>query len=457
MDMPNAQGPNVEHLESQKQSRDVIDLPMLVMEYIFAHFSYFEVLQFRLISRYWDEAIRGKCYFTLWVSHSIYPFYIWTTVAYVAKADDVFLHNLTNHNLQWVAVKEQIEDFTQSHENIASSSKKVKTRCIPKMSPRYHHSSVYVNESMYVFGGCISPSTAYNDLWRFDMNSKKWNRIIAAGTLPLPRLFCSFTYYECYEALLTDQPKQYIVLFGGFLFDEKLDVKDRLLSTIHLFDIAHNRWSLISTEGQIQLKSGNHSAVIIGDELVVFNGLRMVDQQEVDCNEVYVFDLKKRIWSQQKTSITSHCPFVRTTMESYRNQSFLRRKTVQTPFALDPHNILYICGCNTNVLFIAAFLLTRKSCTDQSCYLCQGKSSSQQQMSTQKESDWEWMQVDISIVGLDFEFTYGAEFCKVSFSLSCTQEANLNLYILDWRYVGIFDCERRGYSSEDSYDIGIIG
>ena len=34
-------------------------LPNLVMEYILAHFSYHEILQFRLISRHWDETIQG--------------------------------------------------------------------------------------------------------------------------------------------------------------------------------------------------------------------------------------------------------------------------------------------------------------------------------------------------------------------------------------------------------------
>ena len=315
--------------------------------------------------------------------------------------------------MQWVAVKEQIEDFTQTFEAVASSSKKPKSRCIPKMSPRYHHSSCYVDGSMYVFGGCISPSTAYNDLWRFDMNTKKWNRIIAAGTLPLPRLFGSFTYYECRDPLTNDL-EQYIVLFGGFLFDEKLDVKDRLLSTIHFFDIRKNRWILISIEGEIHLKSGHHSAVIIGHELIVFNGLRMVGQQEVDSNKVYVFDLKRHLWSHQKTSNASYCPFVRTTLESYRNQSSIRRKVVQTPFALDSHNILYICGCNTNVLFIAAFLLKRAYCTDESCHLCINKQT-QPNISEQCEPRWEWVQVDISRIGLDFEFTYGGEFCKVCF------------------------------------------
>ena len=347
------------------------------------------------------------------------------------KADDAFEHNLANHNVQWVAVKEQIEDFTQSFVNLASSSKKAKSRCVLKMSPRYHHSSCYVDDSMYIFGGCISPSTAYNDLWRFDMNSKKWHRIIAEGTLPLPRLFGSFTYYE-YRDPISGELEQNIVLFGGFLFDEKFDVKERLLSTIHFFDIRKNRWTLVPIEGEIQLKSGNHSAVIIGHELIVFNGLRMVGQIEVDSNKVYVFNLKKSIWHLQNTSITAYCPFIRTTMESYRNHSYIKRKMVQTPFALDSHNILYICGCNTNVLFIAAFLLKRAYCTDQNCQMCKDKQ--EQSVTEQSGPLWEWIQVDISKIGLDFEFTYGGEFCKVCFNLPFSISINLKFYFRSVTY-----------------------
>lgn len=53
--------------DGQQQQQNLVilprsfpDLPMIVMEYILAHFSYFEVLQFRLVSTFWDDMIRGK-------------------------------------------------------------------------------------------------------------------------------------------------------------------------------------------------------------------------------------------------------------------------------------------------------------------------------------------------------------------------------------------------------------
>ena len=329
-------------------------------------------------------------------------------------------------------MKEVIKDFKQPSEEVApinrnSSSNLLKKPIVPKMSPRYHHCACYLNDSMYIFGGCIAPNTAYNDLWRFDMTSKHWTRIIAAGTPPLPRIFCSFTPYETVDEA-TGERRQYIVLFGGFLFDENLATRDRLLWNIHLYDIAENRWTqlpigpLVEEEGsksnqqnqnpnqnqqpcqsqqqQLLLRSGNHSAVVIGDELIVFNGLRYVStlgsgpastlESEVPCNHVYAFHLREHCWRRvdgcpadqpghhhrvsPRKSV--RCPLhfdIRSTLEATQPMCTRRKAATQTPVALDAHHILYICGCSSNVLFIGAFLLTRERCHQSDCELCQKK------------------------------------------------------------------------------------
>lgn len=322
-------------------------------------------------------------------------------------------------------MKEVIKDFKQPSEEVApisrsSSSNLLKKPIVPKMSPRYHHCACYLNDSMYIFGGCIAPNTAYNDLWRFDMTSKHWTRIIAAGTPPLPRIFCSFTPYETADEA-TGERRQYIVLFGGFLFDENLATRDRLLWNIHLYDIAENRWTqlpigpLVEEEGksnpnqqhqqqppqsqqqqQLLLRSGNHSAVVIGDELIVFNGLRYVStlgggpfsqESEVPCNHVYAFHLREHCWRRvdgcpadqpghhhrvsPRKSV--RCPLhfdIRSTLEATQPMCTRRKAATQTPVALDAHHILYICGCSSNVLFIGAFLLTRERCHQSNCELC---------------------------------------------------------------------------------------
>ena len=49
------------------------------------------------------------------------------------------------------------------------------------ITERYSHSACYYNKSLYVFGGCTSSSTTFNDLWRFDLCSLQWIRPLALG------------------------------------------------------------------------------------------------------------------------------------------------------------------------------------------------------------------------------------------------------------------------------------
>jgi hypothetical protein len=51
------------------------------------------------------------------------------------------------------------------------------------ITERYSHCACYFDKdkAMYVFGGCTSPSTTFNDLWRFDLTPKQWIRPLAMG------------------------------------------------------------------------------------------------------------------------------------------------------------------------------------------------------------------------------------------------------------------------------------
>ena len=48
--------------------------------------------------------------------------------------------------------------------------------------PPFSHSAVYddASLSMYVFGGCTSASTTFNDLWRLDLTNR-WGRMFPLG------------------------------------------------------------------------------------------------------------------------------------------------------------------------------------------------------------------------------------------------------------------------------------
>ena len=52
--------------------------------------------------------------------------------------------------------------------------------------PRSLHSTVLINEKIYLFGG-IDSSTIYNDLWTFNILTSEWRFISASGEIPSPR------------------------------------------------------------------------------------------------------------------------------------------------------------------------------------------------------------------------------------------------------------------------------
>lgn len=58
----------------------------------------------------------------------------------------------------------------------------------PSITDRYSHCACYFNQSMYIFGGCTSTNTTFNDLWRFDLGTRHWVRPLAMGKL-IPDIF----------------------------------------------------------------------------------------------------------------------------------------------------------------------------------------------------------------------------------------------------------------------------
>ncbi len=60
---------------------------------------------------------------------------------------------------------------------------------------------------MYVFGGCTSTSTTFNDLWRLDCTTRTWSRPISTGTYPSPKACAVMVLYERQNCL---------ILFGGW-------------------------------------------------------------------------------------------------------------------------------------------------------------------------------------------------------------------------------------------------
>ena len=98
---------------------------------------------------------------------------------------------------------------------------------------RYSHSAVYddITDSMYIFGGCTSSATTFNDLWRMDLTTRTWHRPIATGTYPSPKA-CS--------VLVKHGTK--LILFGGWTHPSMYPLhRWRLFNELHSYDLETSR------------------------------------------------------------------------------------------------------------------------------------------------------------------------------------------------------------------------
>lgn len=203
-----------------------------------------------------------------------------------------------------------------------------------RITERYSHCACYYNKSMYVFGGCTSPDSTLNDLWRFDLGTREWIRPLAMGTYPFPKACASMVVY-----------KDNLVLFGGWSHPTPTPLHQaaRFFSDLHMYSVTANRWSQISTCAT--LNSVNpppiafHSASILGDQMVVFGGTELYDTRS---NEIWVFDFEEVKWSKPRTNNVKPSP-----------------RYGQSQVTLDDHHILIIGGCGgPNQILHDAWLLT---------------------------------------------------------------------------------------------------
>ena len=146
---------------------------------------------------------------------------------------------------------------------------------------------------MYVFGGCTSSSTTFNDLWRLDLTKRQWVRPLTMGTYPSPKACASMVYY-----------KKGLVLFGGWTHPSPYPLYQawRLFNELHIYCIKSNRWTCINTTSHPPAMAG-HSASVHGNVMVVFGGLKAdsVGHYTIS-NDVWCFDLESQEWKKQETS-----------------------------------------------------------------------------------------------------------------------------------------------------------
>ncbi|ENN79542.1 hypothetical protein HUJ04_005725 [Dendroctonus ponderosae] len=156
---------------------------------------------------------------------------------------------------------------------------------------RFSHSAVVCDDLMYIFGGCTSSMTTFNDLWKLDLNTRMWIRPITTGAYPSPKACSTLVQY-----------KEMLILFGGWTYPPSYPLHQswHLYDELHVYDKSKNQWTCINTMLTPPPMAG-HSASVVGDWMIVFGGLQR-QQGEVHCeksNVVWKLNLVTWTWTQQ--------------------------------------------------------------------------------------------------------------------------------------------------------------
>lgn len=162
---------------------------------------------------------------------------------------------------------------------------------LPTITKRFSHAACVLDSSMYIFGGCTTNATAFNDLWRFDLSKRMWIRPMATGTYPVPKAYTTMIAY-----------KDNLILFGGWTHPSPSQYYQNvtMFNDIHFYNINVNRWTLVNTLNTPPPIAG-HSACVRDNEMIVFGGL--VGEEQINCsNDVWVLDLNLMTWRKQPTS-----------------------------------------------------------------------------------------------------------------------------------------------------------
>ena len=195
------------------------------------------------------------------------------------------------------------------------------------ISKRYSHCAVYYPPtcSMFVFGGCTSTSSTFNDLWELNLSNRTWRRPLSTGTYPSPKACASLVLHQ-----------DTLILFGGWTHPSLYPLHQswKLFSELHIYHIKDSRWSLMSSDTEVLQPPAmaGHSATVHRDKMIVFGGLQKqrssVGQYTVS-GDVWAYDLERAVWERQLTG---------------GEESPLARYG-QSQVCLDDHHLLVLGGC----------------------------------------------------------------------------------------------------------------
>ncbi len=179
-----------------------------------------------------------------------------------------FRNALINANLKYAKISGLDADLRQEQKITGLRASRQGLRNT-EPAPRFSHGACVMDNKMFVFGGCSIMNSAFNDLYQFDLLTRKWQRIIISqGFMPAPRECASVIAY-----------KGTIVLFGGWCSPRSSDVTavPKFFNDTYVVDIDNKTCSTIScAEKETPGARAGHNACILGDKMILFGGAQRI-------------------------------------------------------------------------------------------------------------------------------------------------------------------------------------
>lgn len=163
---------------------------------------------------------------------------------------------------------------------------------------RFSHSACILNSYMYVFGGCTTSLTTFNDLWKIDLTTKKKSRVVTTGNYPTPKSHATMVVW-----------RDSLVLFGGWTSPciYPLHQQGILFDELHIYNSTQNTWKQLYFWNPPPATAG-HSATLHGDIMVCFGGLQKRSDTSSSTNDIYCLDLMNSTWFKPPFSQVAPSP-----------------------------------------------------------------------------------------------------------------------------------------------------
>lgn len=162
--------------------------------------------------------------------------------------------------------RQRVQNF---HEAVRTGNLRIrrvtaKSRISPL--PRFSHGCCIVGDRMYIYGGCSSSNTAFNDLYFLDLREGRWIKPLTSGAPPPPR--------ECATVVVSDNKD--IVIFGGWCQPARTGLHSvaKFFDDLYIFNILSLSWRsfVVGTDEPRPCKRAGHGACVLGHKMVVFGG-----------------------------------------------------------------------------------------------------------------------------------------------------------------------------------------